>query len=128
MLADKNRLPFFWKLMKMNKTFLHYQFMCKERKFWRKAPARTSISTLKGLSILPVFSKQTNVSREFWELHSMTGTVETVFASSIARCDAFWAIYFTLKLFLCLLLQWYEYFLEKKALKFLFSWANFKKT
>ena len=68
----------------------------------------------KGLSILPVFSKQTNVSREFWELHSMTGTVETVFASSIARCDAFWAIYFTLKLFLCLLLHWYEYFLLKK--------------
>ena len=59
----------------------------------------------KGLSILPKFSKQTNVSREFWELHSMTGTVETVFASSIARCEAFWAIYFTLKLFLCLLLN-----------------------
>ena len=69
----------------------------------------------KGLSILPVFSKQTNVSREFWELHNMTGTVETVFASSIARCDAFWAIYFTLKLFLCLLLHWYEYFLLKKS-------------
>ena len=43
----------------------------------------------KGLSILPVSSKQTVVSREFLELHSMTGTVETVFASSIARCDAF---------------------------------------
>ena len=59
----------------------------------------------KGLSILPVQNKQTVVSREFWEFHSMTGTIETVFASSIARCDVIWAIYNTLKLFLCLLLQ-----------------------
>ena len=59
----------------------------------------------KGLSILPVPSKQTVVSREFWEFHSMAGTIETVFASSIARCDVIWAIYNTLKLFLCLLLQ-----------------------
>ena len=46
MLADKNRLAFFWKSMKMNKTFFHYQFMCKEKNFWRKAPAGTHISTL----------------------------------------------------------------------------------
>ena len=46
MLADKNRLAFFWKSMKMNKTFLHYQFKCKGRKFLRKAPAVTHISTL----------------------------------------------------------------------------------
>ena len=59
----------------------------------------------KGLSILPLSNKQTVVSREFLELHSMTGTVETVFASSIARCDAIWAIYFTFKLFLRLLMH-----------------------
>ena len=59
----------------------------------------------KGLSILPVSSKQTVVSREFLELHSMTGTIETVFASSVARCDAIWAIYFTFKLFLRLLMH-----------------------
>ena len=63
------------------------------------------MAVAKGLSILPVQNKQTIVSREFWELHSMAGIVETVFASSIARCDAIWAIYNTLKLFLCLLLQ-----------------------
>ena len=49
----------------------------------------------KGLSILPVQNKQTVVSSEFWEFSSMTGTIETVFASSNARCDAIWEIYNT---------------------------------
>ena len=47
MLADKNRLAFFWKSMKMNKTFLYYQFMYKEKKFGQKAPAGTKRNTLK---------------------------------------------------------------------------------
>ena len=59
---------------------------------WREM-VRNVYKMAKGLYILPVSSKQAVVSRDFLELYSMTGTVETVFASSIARYDAIWAIY-----------------------------------